>query len=73
MRRSFVLDVLFVQEQHAGEGLRYVDRAVLADGFAAKKIRGVESQGMILMAENSEGELAFVSPDKAFEAGSTVR
>ena len=41
--------------------------------LAPRKIRGVESQGMILMAENSEGELSFVSPEKAFEAGGEVR
>ncbi len=41
--------------------------------LAPRKIRGVESQGMILMAENTEGELAFVSPEKDFEPGSGVR
>ncbi|MFC2118568.1 methionine--tRNA ligase [Bacteroidota bacterium] len=29
-----------------------------------RKIKGIESQGMILMAENQEGELSFISPDK---------
>lgn len=38
-----------------------------------RKIRGVESQGMILMAEDSKGKLVFVSPEKEFEAGSEVR
>lgn len=32
--------------------------------LAPRKIRGVESQGMILMAENGNSELAFVSPTK---------
>ena len=33
--------------------------------FGTKKIRGVESQGMILMAENKKAlKLAFVSPTK---------
>lgn len=41
--------------------------------LAPRKIRGVESQGMILMAENAEGELAFISPEKDFEGGSEVR
>ena len=41
--------------------------------LAPRKIRGVESQGMILMAENEEGELAFVSPTKEIEAGNTIR
>jgi methionyl-tRNA synthetase len=38
-----------------------------------RKIRGIESQGMILMAENEEGTLSFLAPEKAFEAGPTVR
>lgn len=37
-----------------------------------RKIKGVESNGMILMAENADGELSFVSPEKDFEAGSGV-
>ncbi len=41
--------------------------------LAPRKIRGVESQGMILMAEDAEGNLAFVSPEKEIAAGSTVR
>ena len=38
-----------------------------------RKIRGVESAGMILMAENAAGELSFVSPEKEFEAGGEIR
>ncbi len=37
-----------------------------------RKIKGVESNGMILMAENADGELSFVSPEKNFEAGSGI-
>lgn len=32
--------------------------------LAPRKIKGIESQGMILMAENSQGELSFVIPTK---------
>jgi methionyl-tRNA synthetase len=38
-----------------------------------RKIRGVLSHGMILMAENKEGDLSFMQPEKAFESGSEVR
>ena len=38
-----------------------------------RKLKGIESEGMILMAEDADGKLAFVSPDKAVEAGSEVR
>ncbi|MCA0958386.1 methionine--tRNA ligase [Muricauda ruestringensis] len=32
--------------------------------LAPRKLRGVESQGMILMTENKEGKLVFVNPDE---------
>jgi methionyl-tRNA synthetase len=41
--------------------------------LAPRKIRGIESQGMILMAENESGELSFMSPEKAFSAGGGIR
>lgn len=40
--------------------------------LAPRKIKGIESQGMILMAENDKGELAFVSPTKEMVAGGNV-
>ena len=41
--------------------------------LAPRKIRGVESQGMILMAEDADGKLALVnSDDSELMAGSTV-
>ncbi len=33
--------------------------------LAPRKIKGIESQGMILMAENNTGELSFVAPTKS--------
>jgi len=41
--------------------------------LAPRKIRGVESQGMILMAENDEGKLSFIAPTEEMEAGGEVR
>lgn len=38
-----------------------------------KNLKGIESQGMILMAENADGELAFVSTEKQFKNGSTIK
>ena len=37
-----------------------------------RKIRGIESQGMVLMAENEEGALSFVSSEKDFNAGASI-
>jgi len=41
--------------------------------LAPRKIRGIESHGMILMAENEEGSLSFVVPEKEFSAGIGIR
>lgn len=45
---------------------------VLAN-LAARKIRGVESQGMILLSENADGRLMFVEPHPDAENGSVIR
>jgi len=37
-----------------------------------RKLRGIESQGMILMAEDEDGSLKFVSPDESVKPGSEV-
>jgi methionyl-tRNA synthetase len=39
----------------------------------ARKLRGIESQGMILMAEDADGKLVFVQPSDAVANGSQVR
>jgi len=41
--------------------------------LAPKKIRGIESHGMILMAENAEGKLTFVIPEEDTQNGSMVK
>ncbi|RZK44022.1 MAG: methionine--tRNA ligase [Pedobacter sp.] len=41
--------------------------------LAPREIKGIVSQGMILMAENSEGQLTFVAPGANFEEGSVIR
>ena len=40
--------------------------------LAPRKMRGIESNGMILMAEDSTGKLHFVSPENKIEPGSNV-
>ncbi|MBP7184199.1 MAG: methionine--tRNA ligase [Saprospiraceae bacterium] len=45
---------------------------VLAN-LAPRKLRGIESKGMILMAENKAGKLAFVSPTETWENGRVVK
>ncbi|SMO87806.1 methionyl-tRNA synthetase [Saccharicrinis carchari] len=41
--------------------------------LAPRKIKGIESQGMILMAQDANGELVFVAPSKKMKPGSEVR
>lgn len=38
-----------------------------------REIKGIQSQGMILMAEDADGRLDFVNPTSAIQPGSTVR
>ena len=40
--------------------------------LAPRKMRGIESNGMILMAEDKTGKLVFVNPDEDVDAGSDV-
>ena len=49
-------------------------KVVMLANLAPRKIKGIESKGMILMAENEKGELSFVSPTKIdFSNGSNVK
>ena len=45
---------------------------VLAN-LAPRTMRGIESQGTILMAEDAEGRLSFVSPETAWPNGWGVK
>ncbi|MBC9797449.1 methionine--tRNA ligase [Sinomicrobium weinanense] len=40
--------------------------------LAPRKLRGVESQGMILMTQDSAGKLVFLNPDDVVENGETI-
>jgi len=45
----------------------------LVANLAPKKIKGIESHGMILMAEDEQGKLAFVSPADETPEGSAIK
>ncbi len=45
---------------------------VVVTNLAPRKMRGIESNGMILMAEDKSGELHFVSPASAIDNGSNI-
>jgi methionyl-tRNA synthetase len=48
-------------------------QVVLVANLAPRKMRGVESQGMVLMAEDASGKLVFVQPKDVVPAGGEVR
>lgn len=47
-------------------------QVVVVANLAPRKMRGIESNGMILMAEDKDGKLQFVAPDSAVTNGSGV-
>jgi methionyl-tRNA synthetase len=48
-------------------------RVTVVANLAPRKMRGIESKGMILMAQNEEGKLVFVAPTDAAMNGSEVK
>lgn len=44
-------------------------QVVVVANLAPRKMRGIESNGMILMAEDKEGKLHFINPENAIEPG----
>ena len=47
-------------------------QVVIVANLAPRKMRSIESNGMILMAEDKEGKLHFVNPENAIEPGAGV-
>ncbi|MBL0355706.1 MAG: methionine--tRNA ligase subunit beta [Chitinophagaceae bacterium] len=47
-------------------------QVVVVANLAPRKMRGIESNGMILMAEDADGKLKFVTPAEAVNNGSGV-
>lgn len=48
-------------------------QVVIVANLAPRRLRGIESKGMVLMAEDAEGNLAFVSPTDGWPNGAVVR
>lgn len=48
-------------------------QVVLVANLEPRKMRGVESQGMVLMAEDAQGKLVFVQPKEVVGPGAEVR
>jgi methionyl-tRNA synthetase len=46
---------------------------MLLVNLAPRKLRGIESEGMILMAESDSGKLIFVSPEEKINNGASIK
>jgi methionyl-tRNA synthetase len=60
-----------ISESFSPEEIIGLQVAVLIN-LAPRKIKGVESQGMILMTDTPDGKLAFVAPEKVVKNGQEV-
>jgi methionyl-tRNA synthetase len=47
-------------------------QVTVVTNLAPRKMRGIESNGMILMAEDANGVLKFINPDEQVSNGSGV-
>lgn len=61
-----------IAQHFSPESLLHKQVIVVAN-LAPRKMRGIESQGMILTAEQPDGKLILVNPDSLTQNGSTVR
>jgi methionyl-tRNA synthetase len=61
-----------IAEHYAPEAI-VGQKVVMLVNLAPKNLKGIDSQGMILMAEDATGKLCFVSPTEAFRNGSEVK
>jgi methionyl-tRNA synthetase len=61
-----------LQGQYAPEALIGKKVAVVAN-LKPARIQGIESQGMVLAAEDAEGRIVLLTPDKDIPPGSKIR
>ena len=61
-----------IAEHYAPEAIIGQQVSILVN-LAPRELKGIVSEGMILMAENAEGTLCFVTPNSAMPTGSTIR
>ena len=61
-----------IAEQYEAEDVIGKQVCLLVN-LAPRKLKGIESQGMVLMAENSDGRLVFITPAEAFDNGAEIK
>ena len=47
-------------------------QVTLLVNLAPRKLRGIESQGMVLLASTEDGGLRFVSPEEGVQPGDVI-
>jgi methionyl-tRNA synthetase len=67
-KRTVVSGIAGVYEPESLTG----KKVVLLANLEPKTIKGIQSHGMLLLAENQEGDLGFIIPEKDFPNGSPV-
>ena len=60
-----------IAKQYKPEELVGKEVTVIAN-LAPRKLRGVESHGMLLFAEDAQGQLRFMRPNEEVEPGATI-
>jgi methionyl-tRNA synthetase len=60
-----------IAEYHKPEDIIGKQVLLLAN-LAPREIKGIQSQGMILMAQDADGKLVFVQPSEPVRSGSGV-
>lgn len=60
-----------IAESYSPEDVLNKQVSVLVN-LAPRKIKGIESQGMILMGEDQQQNLMFINPDETFDNGSSI-
>tara|TARA_Y100000310_G_scaffold107162_1_gene105592 strand:+ start:5949 stop:6290 length:342 start_codon:yes stop_codon:yes gene_type:complete len=60
-----------IKEYYSKEEL-HNKKVILFVNLEPRKLRGIESQGMVLAADDGEGKVILISPEKDIEIGSRV-
>jgi len=60
-----------IAQQYAPEEI-IGKKVILLSNLQPRKMMGIESQGMILMSEDRDGKILFLTPDGSAENGSTI-
>ena len=61
-----------IRDRHYSADEMIGKQVVVVTNLAPRKMKGIESQGMILTAEDSDGKLQLLKPENPVSPGSNV-